>query len=152
MRLKNPEYHFKCGTMMKIILCISIVSALVFSLFNLYIAAMYESILRSEKGTIFATSLYFFRENIMEIGRNGNIMFYYLSSVFLCFVLIFGALRMWSGRIWGLLFYSVSKIMLVVLPIFFLGSAGISSGDVMLALFFLTFYSINIYVHKYKIE
>jgi len=91
------------------------------------------------------------RENIITNLNDGGLILYWISAG-LCLTLMFGAVRMWAGRIWGLLFYAVSKIALVILPIVFYGKRGVASGDLMLALFLLTFYVIYIYVHKYKIE
>ncbi|MDR0790632.1 MAG: hypothetical protein LBO06_07535 [Bacteroidales bacterium] len=151
MSLKHPKYHFKCGWQMKVVLSVSLLSAVVFTLFNIYISFYANSIRSIEDNSWLATRLFFIREGIVTNLNNGGRGLYVL-SVFFSLTLIYGAIRMWIGRIWGLLFYSASKIALVVLPILFLGEGGIGSGDVMLALFFLLFYSIYILTHKLKLE
>lgn len=136
---------------MKVVLSVSLLSAVVFTLFNIYISFYANSIRSIEDNSWLATRLFFIREGIVTNLNNGGRGLYVL-SVFFSLTLIYGAIRMWIGRIWGLLFYSASKIALVVLPILFLGEGGIGSGDVMLALFFLLFYSIYILTHKLKLE
>jgi hypothetical protein len=98
-----------------------------------------------------ANRLYFIGESVyQDIKSNGQTL-YWVMFLLSC-ILLFGALRMWIGRIWGLLFYSVSKLALIILPLWLLNGELVASGDVMLALFFLMFYSIYIYRHKFKTE
>ncbi|MDR1724778.1 MAG: hypothetical protein LBR28_00080 [Bacteroidales bacterium] len=152
MKWNNSKYGFKCGLLMKTVIFISIASSLIFALFNIYVTVNVEDILQMDNNKSFiVTKLYFIFESIKESLKNGGQVLYLLSFIF-SLLLIFGDLLMWFGKIYGLLFYFISKIMLVILPVLFLDESALASGDIMLAAFFITFYSIYILKHKFKIE
>jgi hypothetical protein len=152
MQLKRPKYHFKCGWQMKIVLSATILSAVIFLAFNLYIVACADGIEQNVEGSWWLGKwLFFIRESIVANLKNGGRMLYVLSAI-CSLTLLWGAVRMWMGRIWGLVFYSASKIALITMPMLFVGEGSVASGDIMLAMFFLIFYSIYIMNHKMRLE
>ncbi|MDR1847314.1 MAG: hypothetical protein LBR17_04270 [Bacteroidales bacterium] len=152
MKQKQPLYHFKCGILMKIVLSVSLLSAVIFAIFNLYVVIFANDILKSPSDTSgLLSKLIFIREKVvLNLTNDGKIL--YLLSFLFSLTLIFGVWRMWKGRIWGLLFYFVSKSALVLMPLLLLRGGYAGSGDIMFALFFICFYSIYIYQHKYKLN
>jgi hypothetical protein len=78
-------------------------------------------------------------ESLLETPR------YYFFIVSLFWALSFyGALAMWKYRTTGFHCYTLAQLILLLLPIVFLGSSHVAIGDIMLTLLFVVYYAIKV--------
>jgi hypothetical protein len=147
---KSSELKFDCGKGMKIMLTISILAAFASFLFDLYVIFFKKQIINDlDISDGFGEKLHFIRENIMYFLDKGGIFFYIIAFI-LSLIQIFGCVRMFKGEVSGLYFYSISKVIAIIIPAILFGHRGVASGNIMLAVLFIAFYFI--YVRRYTIK
>lgn len=69
---------------------------------------------------------------------------YFLLNSILYGLALAGAIMMWNLRKNGFHFYTVAQLLIIAVSIMFRGRAGVSIGDIMLTVLFITFYYITL--------
>ncbi len=148
INLKNTEKDMRSSWGIRILLPLSIASALfllVFSFSGLFLKSYAIDFINS---THFPEVMYFWKENLLYFYTPS--LFYYLFIFLLSILAIYSCLLMWYGHKSGVLLYSVSKVGLILVPVLFLGNRGLNYGDIMLAVFFIAYYYIYMIKHPIK--
>ena len=144
------DKSIKTDWKMKLMLCLSLLFAVVYFAFNLSVLLFRAFIVEFINSNSWPTMLYFYRENLLFF-LSGNLLLYLLCSIVGLF-LLYGIFLLWRGFKWGLLFYSIGKVFQIILPIVFLGHRMLAIGDIMICLLFLVFYYSYSFSHQIEKE
>ncbi|MCH3924470.1 MAG: hypothetical protein LKE30_06100 [Bacteroidales bacterium] len=140
------DKSIKVNWLLKTMVLISTTYSLVFFLFNLSVVLFKDSIINFVANGHFPKCMYFYRENLMFFFTANRFM--YLLCVCIGVVLLNGCHLLFRGYKWGLVYYTVGKVLQIIVPFFFLGIRMISIGDIMIVFLFLVFYYWYAFTHN----
>ncbi len=144
------DKSIKAGWFFRIMVVLSAIYGLVFTLFNLVIVFFKDTFINYLTSLTLTDTFYFYKENLLFFVSANRLM-YMICFLAGCFIL-YGCHLLFRGYKWGLLFYTIAKFFQVATPLFFLGYRAFAVGDVMIILFFLIFYYYYSFSHNIEKE
>lgn len=143
--MENTERQPKASTFFRIMLVLSMVNAAL-NFFSNVIWGIYSPTI----GKMFEDGTLPIPEQLTETMRTQlRIPYYYFIILAVFWALSFyGALSMWKLRKTGFHSYALAQLLLLLLPLVFLGKAYVQLGDIMFALLFIGYYASVIFFRK----
>ncbi|MFZ4401883.1 MAG: hypothetical protein ACOYO1_17770 [Bacteroidales bacterium] len=109
---------------------------------NLTCALLYNT-LKENISTIKLPSIYEeMRPAMLQLFSNGRLFF--VAGFLLSFFSLFGAIKMWKLQKKGFHIYTISQIILLMLPLIFIKGAGVQSIEFLITAFFVLMYSMHL--------
>lgn len=140
------DSSIKVGWALKTMLILSIAYAMIMFLWNLGVVLLKPHIVDWIQNKSFPTSLYFYKENLLFFFSANRVMYVFNVCAFV--LILNGCHLMFKGLKWGLLYYTIGKILQIIIPILFLGYRMLAIGDIMIVILFLVFYYVYAFTHK----
>ena len=119
---------------------------LYYTIFNLLALVMKDKVIDFIQSSSFPETIYFYKQNLIFFFSGNRIMYFICFLAGLCMLNAFQLL--FRGFKWGLLFYTIAKLIQVVIPISFMGFRMLSIGDAMLILLFMVYYYVYSFSHQ----
>lgn len=130
----------------RIIVIFSLLFAIYYTIYNLFAIFAKQHIIDYLNNSTSVDLLYFYKQNLIFFFSNTTIMY------LLCFIvgvgMILSSIMLYKGFKWGLLLYTITKIMQVFIPFTFMGIRILSIGDIMFILLFILYYYIYSFSHQ----
>ncbi len=124
-------------TLFHVLLVLTMVWASLSALSNLLMALMMPAFqsFYEQNATLFPEEYTIMMQRLFEVPRG-----YYAGATPLYVLEILGAIYMWRLRWPGFHCYTLARLLLLLLPVLFLGTGYIIFGDIMMALLFIAIY------------
>jgi hypothetical protein len=133
---------------MKIVLVICILVYSIITLTNLFIGifnGISQDILSSD---ILPSSFFFYKHKMLDIIQTNSNFFILMGLIGAGIVT--GLVIMYRGFTTGYYIFVVAVVLNIILPIMFFGKSAIAVGDIMILVFLLIFFFVNIISHQNK--
>ncbi|NVN94648.1 MAG: hypothetical protein HXX18_05120 [Bacteroidetes bacterium] len=72
--------------------------------------------------------------------------FFFITTLVFCFFSLFGAIKMWKLQKLGFHFYTISQILLLMLPLVFIKGGGTQSFEIVITAMFVIMYAMHLKV------
>lgn len=148
LKFKQLEKGYRPTILMRIMLLICIISfsfsALLNGFFGIFNHASQEMIQSSN----LPSYLYFYRNSILDILSISRA--YFILKSLLSIFLVSSLVIMFRGFTTGYYLFFITQIFLIIIPLLFVGLKVISLGDIMIALFLIVFFFLEILIHQIK--
>lgn len=148
IKLRKLEKGYRPTILMRILLTICIITYLISASLNLFIGLFNQYAQEIIKSEAFPAYMYFYRSKLMELIINNE--FYFIIISIIQIVMIISFVVMFRGFTTGYYSYFVSQICAIIFPILMLGKRAIALGDIMIALFLLIFFLLEIIIYQTK--
>ena len=148
--VKIFDKSIKTGHFFKVMVVLSALFGLVFTVYNFSMVFFREAVIDYVVSASLHDNFYFYKENLLFFMTSERIMYFICSGAGL-FILC-GCHLLFRGYKWGLLFYTVGKVVQVVTPVIFLGYRAFAVGDVMIVLLFVIYYWSYSFTHNIEKE
>ena len=148
LRFKQLERGYRPTILMRIMLLICIMGFSFSALLNGFIGVFNQSSQDIIQSSNLPTYLHFYRNTILDILSISRAYFIIISllNIFLVSSLVI----MFRGFTTGYYSFFTSQIFLIITPLLFVGLKAISLGDIMIALFLIVFFFLEILIHQRK--
>jgi hypothetical protein len=111
-------------------------------LYNFTYALFYDTFKELFTTTEFPSAYKEMKTALLQVLAAGRIFF--VAGLVLSFFSLFGAIKMWKLQKKGFHFYTISQIILLMLPLIFIKSGGFQSIDFLITAMFVTMYATHL--------
>ncbi|MBP3253514.1 MAG: hypothetical protein J6M30_03285 [Bacteroidales bacterium] len=140
------DKSIKTGRFFRFMVIMSALYGLCFMLFNAGVLFAKNNITSYIAGNNFPQSFFFYKENLLFFVSANRML--YLICFIAGILILYGCHLLFRGYKWGLLFYTIAKILQIAAPVFFLGHRMIAIGDIMIILLFTVYYYWYAFTHN----
>lgn len=136
----NQQQFQSLRRSLRIVLVLSVIGSATTGLSNLFFAVMLPTLqqLFNSGEVVLPQEMMYVYDMLLSSPR-----FYYVCIALLNMMSLAGVIMMWNLRKNGLHLYTVAQLLMLIMPVLFLGKSYLAIGDVMLSVLFVTFYFIS---------
>lgn len=148
MKKEKLKKEFIPSILMKIVLILCIIAFGIGFIINGFVGFFNEATKDLILSDAFPTYLYFLKNNLLD--NLTNFHSYYIISFFLYALILYGLVLMLKGSRLGFIFFFSSEVILILTPLMIFGRRAVALGDIMISLFLIVFFLIQINQRRIK--